>query len=199
MLKPLATSSRTHTTALVIVPPEECWPPIQALRERYDPLARRWMPHITLVYPFLPRPAWGAALPRIAAACASVAPFSITLGGAGEFAQRGGRVVVWLAPEPAAPLVALYTALAAALPPDPTQHGRLFTPHLTVGRSDDAAQREAVRLAVRATWMPLTFTASEVALLWRNEPPDDVFRVGERVALGAQAQKGGDGATPAED
>jgi 2'-5' RNA ligase len=185
MTNPPTTSSRTHTTALVIVPPEVCWRPIQALRERYDPQARRWMPHITLVYPFLPRQSWDAALPIIAAACAAVTPFSLTLGAVGEFAQRGGRAVVWLAPEPAAPLAALHAAIAAALPPDPTQHGRRFTPHLTVGRAADAAQREAVRAVVHATWAPLTFTASEVALLWRNEPPDDVFRVGARVALGA--------------
>src|SRR5262249_27220192 len=53
----------THTTAVVVIPPADAWPPIQALRERYDRQFRRWMPHITLLYPFRPRAAWPAIIP----------------------------------------------------------------------------------------------------------------------------------------
>ena len=42
--------SATHTTAVVVIPPDDAWPPIQALRQRYDRQFRRWMPHITLLY-----------------------------------------------------------------------------------------------------------------------------------------------------
>ena len=45
----------THTTALVTIPPAKSWPSIQAIREEHDRKIRRWMPHITLIYPFLPR------------------------------------------------------------------------------------------------------------------------------------------------
>ena len=41
----------TYTTALVVIPPAEVWLPIQALRAKYDAKVRRWMSHITLVYP----------------------------------------------------------------------------------------------------------------------------------------------------
>ena len=44
----------THKTALVVIPPESAWPPIQAIRAEHDRKVGRWMPHITLVYPFLP-------------------------------------------------------------------------------------------------------------------------------------------------
>jgi hypothetical protein len=40
---------------LVIIPPEAVWEPIQAIRRRHDRKLRRWMPHITLLYPFRPR------------------------------------------------------------------------------------------------------------------------------------------------
>jgi 2'-5' RNA ligase superfamily len=46
---------KTHQTAVVLIPPEAVWPPIQALRQQYDRHVRRWMPHITLLYPFRPR------------------------------------------------------------------------------------------------------------------------------------------------
>ncbi len=44
----------TYTTGLVVIPPEAAWPPIQAIRAEHDRKLRRWMPHITLIYPFLP-------------------------------------------------------------------------------------------------------------------------------------------------
>lgn len=49
------TSPKTHKTAVVLIPPEECWPPIQAIRQEHDRHVRRWMPHMTMIYPFRPK------------------------------------------------------------------------------------------------------------------------------------------------
>ena len=46
---------KTHKSAVVIIPPEEIWEPIQKIRRLYDRQCHRWMPHITLIYPFRPR------------------------------------------------------------------------------------------------------------------------------------------------
>ena len=43
----------TYKTGLVTIPQPAAWPPIQALRAAHDRKLRRWMPHITLIYPFL--------------------------------------------------------------------------------------------------------------------------------------------------
>ena len=51
------TTNKTHTTAVVLIPPEEVWEPIQALRRAHDRNFDRWMPHITLLYPFAERDA----------------------------------------------------------------------------------------------------------------------------------------------
>lgn len=40
---------KVHTTAVVIIPPENLWPSIQAIRVKYDKAYSRWMPHINLV------------------------------------------------------------------------------------------------------------------------------------------------------
>jgi len=43
-----------HKTALVVIPLASARPPIQAIRAEHDRKLRRWMPHITPIYPFLP-------------------------------------------------------------------------------------------------------------------------------------------------
>ena len=48
------TNPKTPKTAIVIIPPEDCQEPIQRIRLSHDRSVRRWMPHITLVFPFRP-------------------------------------------------------------------------------------------------------------------------------------------------
>ncbi len=70
---------KTHKMAVVVIPPEAAWPPIQAIRKQHDRGFRRWMPHVTLLYPFHPRPEFEAAAARLAPACAVLPPFEVTL------------------------------------------------------------------------------------------------------------------------
>ncbi len=46
---------KTPTSAVVWIPPDSALPTIQAIRRRYDRHLQRWMPHVTLLYPFRPR------------------------------------------------------------------------------------------------------------------------------------------------
>jgi hypothetical protein len=66
-------SGKTHHTAFAIVPPEEVWGPIQAIRRRYDRQIHRWMPHINLLYPFRSRADFPNATPTHVDVCASLA------------------------------------------------------------------------------------------------------------------------------
>jgi hypothetical protein len=36
---------------------------------------------------------------------------------------------------------------------------------------------------LQAAWQPVRFTVTSVSLIWRGEPPDDVFQVGTTVPL----------------
>ncbi len=44
--------SKVYTSAVVIIPPKNIWPPIQEIRKEYDRQINRWMPHVNLLYPF---------------------------------------------------------------------------------------------------------------------------------------------------
>ena len=44
--------SKVYISAVVIIPPESLWAPIQEIRSVYDRQINRWMPHINLLYPF---------------------------------------------------------------------------------------------------------------------------------------------------
>ncbi len=44
--------TKVHSTAVVFIPPKKIWGAIQNIRKKYDRHIHRWMPHITLLYPF---------------------------------------------------------------------------------------------------------------------------------------------------
>ena len=72
--------TKTHTTAVVLIPPEAIQPPIQAIRRVHDRNFQRWMPHITLLYPFAPRQDFQDIIPALAKSAQQTTPFSITFG-----------------------------------------------------------------------------------------------------------------------
>lgn len=194
MLAPTATvmhrmTRKTYTTAVVIIPPDELWPPIQAIRHQYDRHSTRWvMPHITLLYPFRPRDEFAMVGERFTLSCAGVAPFVIELAEFRFFHHGHNRYTLWLAPEPKEAVVRLQAALGRVVPDcaDVTQYATGFTPHLSVGQVQGKAALEQLRAALQASWQPISFTVSAVSLLWRDAQPDDVFRVVQTVQLGKQ-------------
>jgi 2'-5' RNA ligase len=153
------------------VPPHAVWEPIQEIRRRYDRQIHRWPPHGNLLYPFRPQPDFSAIMSALVAACASAAPFPVTLGEFRLFRHGSGRCTLWLAPEPVEALRRLQAALQAAFP-DCDDLGRFpagFTPHLGVGQFPSLRECERVREELQAGWSPLTFSLAEVALLARGE------------------------------
>ncbi len=75
-----APKSKVHTSAVCIIPPTGAgYDAIQAIRAKHDAAYERWMPHINLVYPFLPHREIDAAVQPLTDALASLAPFRLAL------------------------------------------------------------------------------------------------------------------------
>jgi 2'-5' RNA ligase len=178
--------SKTHATAVVLIPPGEVWEPIQAIRGRHDRQVRRWMPHVTLLYPFRPREAFPEAERGFRTALRGIAPFELSLSRFQWFSHGASSYTLWLAPEPTPPLLDLHRACLEAAPEcdDTARHRQGFQPHLSVGQF--RGPREALsRLldSLQESWRPLRFIARHVSLIWRGAPPDDVFRVDREISL----------------
>jgi poly(A) polymerase len=183
-----------HQAAVVLIPPKELWGPIETLRSKHDRTYERWMPHVTLLYPFVPEEHFAEADGLIAEALKDLPPFQVTLSGFSHFEHRGS-VTAWLRPEdrPHGALQALQAALQAALPQCDEQGRKSengFTPHLSVGQLPRSSPSE-IRRALSAwerDWKPLTFEVREVCLISRRG--DVPFEVRRRVQLGGGRRPG---------
>ncbi|MDC0712285.1 RNA repair domain-containing protein [Stigmatella sp. ncwal1] len=177
-----------HESAVVLIPPEAQWGPIQSLRAKHDRNHQRWMPHVTLLYPFVPEEHFLEAEALIVEALRPFEPFQVTLTGFSFFEQHAS-VTAWLQPEehPRGALKSLQAALEAALPQCDEQGRKSeqgFTPHLSVGqfpRSGPLDIRQKL-LSWEQDWQPLSFEAQEICLISRrgNGP----FEVRRRISLG---------------
>jgi 2'-5' RNA ligase len=176
---------KTFTTAVVLIPPSEAQPAIQAIRQVHDRHFKRWMPHITLLYPFRPRHEFDRLGQRFSAVCGEIEPLQVTLAELRWFRHRRDSYTLWLAPQPKDALVRLQAVLERVVPDcdDVARHRDGFTPHLSVGQVHGEQRMLALKQGLQAAWQPITFTAREVNLIWRGEPPDDVFRIGQTVRL----------------
>ena len=149
-------------SALVLVVPE-----VEALlediRAEHDPAAKLGMPpHVTVLYPF--------ASPKRLGPPERMALAELILGfpAVDLCFQRTERFpdVLWLAPEPVEPILALAGALTAAFPKYPPYRGKFATvvPHLTVAQAP-APVLDRLEPIVRARLTePVRAQASGVAL-----------------------------------
>jgi RNA 2',3'-cyclic 3'-phosphodiesterase len=163
-------SEKTHHSAVVLIPPEELWEPIQAIRRAHDAQIGRWMPHVTLLYPFVPPARFDEATARLTTACAGLAPFRTTLAEFRYFRHRSGRCTLWLATDPMESMVRFQTTLQGLFPEcdDVSRYWGGFTPHLSVGQFKTIPDAERKRAELQAAWEPIEFDVKEIALLHRR-------------------------------
>lgn len=120
-----------RTLLALLVPEAE--PVVGSFREQHDPAARRGLgAHITLIYPFMDSELITPAVTaRLRDAVADLPAPMFRLEQVKTFPS-----VVWLAPEPAKPLIQIATALERAFPDYPKGGGAFpdYVPHLSVAR-----------------------------------------------------------------
>lgn len=170
-----------HTSALVLRPPPAVWAPLQAIRAGHDPSFRRWMPHVNLVYGFVPEAGFAQAAAAVREALTGWEPLRIRLATFRTFEHRGSTTV-WLDPEPSERIRQLQAVLAQRFPGCGEQDSRGgFTPHLTVAKLTGPGAAARVR-QWQADWEPIECTVHAVDLISRRD--GEPFAVRDSVALG---------------
>ena len=156
-------------------------------RASLDPAAALGVPaHVTVISPFVPpEHIDDAVIGALAAAIGSVPAFDATFARMRWFGQK----VLWLAPEPAGPFIALITAVVRAFPGCPPYGGAYDepVPHLTVGLDHPAGVLQA---AARAIEPALPFTARvSTALLMQGSEQRGSWRTVAELPLGVLAAR----------
>jgi poly(A) polymerase len=142
------------------------------------------MPHITLLYPFMPRAHFSEALPELIVIGKQNAAFQVTLATFQAFTHAFGKATIWLAPEPRHTFVTLQAALQAAFPAynEQSRFPTGFTPHLSVGQASSPHGRQHLLETLQASWQPVQFTLTTIALIWREA--DRPFEIAHAIPLG---------------
>lgn len=185
--------AKSHLSAVVVIPPETAWGPIQAIRRHHDRQVDRWMPHLNLLYPFVPAEHFVEAGAKLEEICSATAPFGVVLGQFRFFTHPSRRSTIWLEPEPRPGFMDLHARLLRSFPQcdDTAQHPGGFTPHLSVGQADGPEPLRILLEDFQQHWDPLYFNLERIALIHREE--HGPFRVVREFGLGGRGERLGEG------
>ena len=181
----------TYNTAIVVIPPQDVWTAIQAIRTKHDAKVRRWMPHVTLVYPCVPASEFPVVQERLDLASRDLPAFEVELADFRTFRHRRGNYTIWLAPKPEAALIELQAVVQRAALGEQSVSGRRqsLQPHLSVGQVQGNIEMQRLVAELQAAWQPIRFAVTGISLIWRGEPPDDVFQVAAMVPLSSATRR----------
>ncbi|HEX7312211.1 MAG TPA: 2'-5' RNA ligase family protein [Gaiellaceae bacterium] len=139
--------------------------------------------HATLRYPFVRPDHLDAALPRLTEVLKKHHRFDFSLTELKTFPRT-----IWVAPDPAAPFIALTEAIEAAFPETPQRAFAEVIPHVTlVDGVDESRLAETVQRLRRVVepLLPATLSAEEVVVLAEQE--DGRMPVVARLPLGGDS------------
>jgi 2'-5' RNA ligase len=170
------------TSSAIVVAVPDAEPRVGVLRAALDPSAARGVPaHLTIMFQFVP-PAHidDGVLAALGEVLAAAPAFEIEFSGVAWF----GEDVVWWAPDPAAPFVALTHAVADrfGLRPYEGAHGDNVGPHLTIGHGAplDQLRKAADEVADEvAAGPPVQTTVRSASLMTGSREPGSWTTVAE--------------------
>ncbi|MDE0088363.1 MAG: 2'-5' RNA ligase family protein [Candidatus Poribacteria bacterium] len=179
---------KRYTTAVVLIPPETIQPPIQAIRRVYDRNFERWMPHITLLYPFAPQQDFQDIIPALAKSAEETNPFSLALASFNAFKHRKS-CTLFLVPEPKKDIVQLHSTLTKYLPDydDTARFTGGFNPHLSVGQFQHRNINEAQQ-RLQTEWKVIEYEVESLSLIYRSPGTNDRFVVAENFFFQKRSQ-----------
>ncbi|EFA76582.1 hypothetical protein PPL_10351 [Heterostelium album PN500] len=178
-----AADRKEFKSAICIAPPIELCNQVQQWRQNHDAAFNRWMPHINLIFPFVPLDMFESKLPQLQEAVGRVPAFKIKFNEFSYF-EHGKKCVLWLAPETDRPFAIheLQSALTGALPGFNELSDRGFTPHMTIGQFGTLKETQSKISQFKAVLTPIEFMVTEIPMI--NRVGDTPFVVINTLKLG---------------
>jgi len=177
--------TKIHFTAVVIIPPKEIWGTIQDIRKKYDRNIERWMPHITLFYPFRPPSEFCKLESLFSTTCKKIESFEISCNKFNYFHHGKQKYTLYLDPEPENLIKSLQYKLLNIVPDcnDVNLHRNGFIPHLSVGQIEGKDRLKKVLKNLQNTWSPLKFKLTSIFFIAREKQKLSVFRIKKEISL----------------
>jgi len=177
--------TKVNSSAVVIIPPKEIWEPIQEIRKIYDRHILRWMPHITLLYPFRSESEYNTLESLFSTICKKIKSFEIIFSKFKYFNHGKQKYTLWLAPKPESLIIALQNKLLAIVPDcnnvNLYQNG--FSPHLSVGQIEGKKRLIEVIETLQRNWSQLKFTINSIYFIAREKQKLSKFEVKKTFLL----------------
>jgi 2'-5' RNA ligase len=177
---------KVYTSAVVIIPPKELWSPIQEIRIKYDRQFNRWMPHITLLYPFKPEEKYNIIMEDYAKICKKIPSFKMTLKKFKYFEHRKQNYTIWIEPEPSESIKNLQNSILKLDPDcnDVNLHKFGFVPHLSVGQIFGKTQLLSLIKELNQKWAEISFLLEHICFIAREPQKNSNFEVKNYIYLG---------------
>jgi len=174
-----------YTSAVVIIPPKVHWGSIQTIRKIYDRQFYRWMPHITLLYPFRPKNQFYEFGQKFSDTCDQIKPFEITLNRIEYFFHGHQNYTMWLNPEPKELLIEPQTNLVKIVPAcnDVNNYKNGYTPHLSIGQIKGKNKLHKTISELESKWKQLSFVLKEIYFISRENFKTSKFQIEKQFLL----------------
>ena len=187
MANAMTSTTTTTQTALCIIPPEHVWEQIQSIRSIHDKAYPRWMPHINLIYPFVPEGNFESIKTRLEPVLKREKPFEIQFdqSSVDYFRQRDDECTYHLRPTINRDIVQLQKLIQEHLSNVPGKK-RAFQAHLTLGQTTTSKITD-VLADIKANWKTIEFTVDRVYLISRENHPENLFTIKNEILLLDQA------------
>ena len=177
--------TKVHSTAVVIIPPKKIWDAIQVIRKKYDRHIHRWMPHITLLYPFKPLSEFNKLESSFSTICNKIELFEIAFNNFNYFNHGKQKYTLWLAPEPKDLVRSLQHKVLEIVPDcnDVNLYKKGFIPHLSVGQIKGKDNLETLLKNLQTNWSPLKFIITSIYFIAREKSKLSEFKIKKEISL----------------
>jgi len=171
----------SYTTALVILPDHDQQNEINKIRSKKDKAFPRWMPHINLLYPFVPLDEFNEAAQLIRDAVIGFGSFSVELDQIAHFKNGKNSVTYHLRPSESSKkdIVDLQKDISDALE---FKNKKQFNPHLTLGQCSkndfDSEKQEASSLLGT-----ISFQVNKVYMIARSDTEDTPYLILKEISI----------------